>query len=74
MMGFPNYIVDEQINVWLKMLSNKINTVPLHPVNIYHIFSPQPNALQLLIRWKHIKNIDSKKHTLPTDPRAPRVA
>ena len=40
--GFPNYIVDEQIKVWLKMLTNKIDTVLLHPVNkhISNFFLP----------------------------------
>ena len=31
--GFPNYIVDEQIKRMIKMLTNKINSVLLHPVN-----------------------------------------
>ena len=47
------------------MLANNINTATLHLVNkhLSNILS-QSNALQLQIRWKYIKNIDSKKHTL----------
>ena len=31
------------------------------------IYIPQPDTLQLQIRWKYFKNVDSKKRT-PTDP------
>ena len=40
-MDFANYIVDEQIKRMIKMLTNKINTVPFYPINrhILNIFT-----------------------------------
>ena len=48
-MGFLTILLMNKLNIWLKMLANKINTVPLHPVNkhLSNFFLLQPNALQL---------------------------
>ena len=32
-MGFLTILLMSKLNVWLKILTNKINTVPLHSVN-----------------------------------------
>ena len=63
-MVFLTILLMSKLNVWLKILTNKINTATLHPIN-KHLsnFLPQPNALQLKISRKNIKIIDSKKHT-----------
>ena len=47
-MGSLTILLMNNLNVWLKTLANKINTITLHPVNdhLSNILL-QPNALQL---------------------------
>ena len=64
-MGSLTILLMNKLNVWFRILANKINTVTLHPVNKYlsHFYRNYNNELN-----ENISKTLIQKNILPTDP------